>query len=200
MTARSLIAARSSRPISATRCCAPRWWASIRPIAVWASANDRTAGAADPQHLCRPLRGRGRGVYALPHRRHSLRCSVRCCNGAGYGDQADHRRRGECCGRDRGGVCCARERRDIVNRYWAAAFCNGAVADIGGRLCAKRTGHPGLARINGGAVVERAGAGAQKTPGGKLKLIEAFPPGAISRPAARRESQWILRRRKLKCQ
>ncbi len=56
---------------------------------------------------------------------------------------------------------------------------------------------PGLAKISDGAAGKLV-RGREKTPGGKL--IDAFPPGAISRPAARRESQTILRRHKLKCQ
>ncbi len=35
-----------------------------------------------------------------------------------------------------------------------------------------------------------------ETPGGKLKMMKAFPPGAISHPAARRETLVMLRRRK----
>ena len=39
-----------------------------------------------------------------------------------------------------------------------------------------------------------------KTPGGTLKMMKAFPPGAIPHPAAGRESRAILLRRKLRCQ
>jgi hypothetical protein len=40
----------------------------------------------------------------------------------------------------------------------------------------------------------------RETPGGKLKMMKAFPPGAISHPAARRETLAMLRRRKDGCQ
>jgi hypothetical protein len=40
----------------------------------------------------------------------------------------------------------------------------------------------------------------RETPGGKLKMMKAFPPGAISHPAARRETSLMLRRRKDGCQ
>jgi hypothetical protein len=40
----------------------------------------------------------------------------------------------------------------------------------------------------------------RETPGGKLKMMKAFPPGAISHPAARRETPVMLRRRKDGCQ
>ena len=40
----------------------------------------------------------------------------------------------------------------------------------------------------------------RETPGGKLKMMKAFPPGAISHPAARRETSAMLRRRKDGCQ